>query len=383
MARPSQNRHAPGIFLRGKTYWLRYSAAGEQIRVTLDTDDYGQAVAKAEELRGRPVESKKTGKIKGGRTLLQIELEKYKAGKIASGELAKEFAENVGYAVTNFSEVMGITDPAKITLDSLKAYFLEVKRQKTKKETEAGMKTKSIATAQTYTSRVKRFATDLDFKVSVPKKMGEPPYRDVVIDPETVSDLINGTEDVELQFILQCGFLAGMRRQEITMIRPSWFDFKRGFIKIPSPDLLTGWTPISGRKRSIPLVPAFAEWLQETFPDWKQRKYVLRPEKEKGRAKYRYDFRKKFEAYARKNCPELTPHTMRHTYASLHAQNPKVTIAQLSAWTGDRIRTLEKHYLHMTADAEKAAESFAFIHTPPEVNEPHPGKVSRDQLMDY
>ncbi|MFN9025520.1 MAG: hypothetical protein ACK5VX_04950, partial [Akkermansiaceae bacterium] len=92
MARPSQNRHAPGIFLRGKTYWLRYSAAGEQIRVTLDTDDYGTAVAKAEELRGRPVESKKTGKIKGGRTLLQIELEKYKAGKIASGELAKEFA---------------------------------------------------------------------------------------------------------------------------------------------------------------------------------------------------------------------------------------------------------------------------------------------------
>jgi integrase len=383
MARPSQNRHAPGIFLRGKTYWLRYSAAGEQIRVTLDTDDYGEAVAKAEELRGRPVESKKTGKIKGGRTLLQVELGKYQASKVSSGELTKEFSDNIGYAVINFEEIMKISDPAKITTDSLKAYFAEVKRPKTKTETEAGMKAKSIATAQTYASRVARFARDLGFKVSTPKKMGESPYRDVVIDAETISNLVNGTKDDELKFILQCGFLAGMRRQEITMIRPSWFDFKRGLINIPSPDLVTGWTPKSGRKRSIPLVPEFGRWLQEAFPDWKKRKFVLRPDAEKGKAKYRYDFRKKFEAYAKKNCAELTPHVMRHTFASIHANNPKVTIAQLSAWTGDRIRTLEKHYLHMTADAEKAAESFAFIHTPPEVNEPHPGKVSRDQLMDY
>ncbi len=384
MARPYQNRHAPGIFLRGKTYWLRYSAAGEQIRVTLDTDDYGEAVAKAEELRGRAVQSRKTGKIKGGRTLMQVELAKYQTSKVASGELTQEFASNIGYAVTHFEQITKISDPAKITTDSLKAYFAEVKRPRTKKETEAGEKPKSIATAQTYTSRVKRFAHDLGFRVSVPKKMGESPYRDVVIDAETISNLINGTKDNDLKFVLMCGFLAGMRRQEISMARPSWFDFKRSLINIPSPDLVTGFTPKSGRKRSIPLVPAFGSWLQETFPDWKKRKYVIHPTKEKGKAKYRYDFRQKFETFAKKNCPELTPHTMRHTYASLHANNPRVTIAQLSAWTGDRIKTLEKHYLHMGADAEKAAESFEFIHTKKEViNEPYPRGPRRQKISIY
>lgn len=387
MARPPSNKHAPGVFLRGKTFWLRYSAAGEQVLVSLGTKDYGEAIAKADEIRGRPVENKKTGKTKGGRTLIQVELEKYQKGNVQRGDLTQEFADNIGYAVTNFSEVMGITDPAKITSDSLKAYFTEVKRQKTKTEMEAGKKTKSIATAQTYASRVARFARELGFKVSTPKKMGEAPFRDVVIDAETVSDLINGTDDDELKFILQCGFLAGMRRQEISMIRPEWFDFKRKVINIPCPDLVTGWTPKSGRKRTMPLVPEFGEWLKETFPDWKERKFVMKPEKEKGKAKYRYDFRKKFETYARKNCPELTPHVMRHTYASGHANNPAVTIAQLSAWTGDRIRTLEKHYLHMTADAEKAASSFEFTHTKSkmkmEINEPHPGNDRRPKIDDY
>jgi hypothetical protein len=78
----------------------------------------------------------------------------------------------------------------------------------------------------------------------------------------------------------------------------------------------------------------------------------------KGKAKYRFDARKMFEGFAKKHCPELTAHVMRHTFTSVHANNPRVSIAQLSEWTGDRIATLEKHYIHLEADAEKAAASY-------------------------
>jgi integrase len=84
----------------------------------------------------------------------------------------------------------------------------------------------------------------------------------------------------------------------------------------------------------------------------------LRPEVEQGKWRYRFDFRKMFEAFARAHCPKLTAHVMRHSFAS-HLANGGIGIAQLSAWTGDKIATLEKHYLHPKAEAEKAEAAFA------------------------
>jgi hypothetical protein len=49
---------------------------------------------------------------------------------------------------------------------------------------------------------------------------------------------------------------------------------------------------------------------------------------------------------------------MRHSFIS-HLANGGVGVAQIAAWSGDKIATLEKHYLHLRADAEKAEEAFA------------------------
>lgn len=179
-----------------------------------------------------------------------------------------------------------------------------------------------------------------------------------MISRERVGELIDLPTDVETKFVLFCGFMARLRRGEVAMARPIWFQLSRGRINIPSPDPVTGWKPKSGRKRSIPLVPEFADFIRSNFPDWNTKAFCLRPEKAVGKWIYRFDFRKLFEAFSKKHCPELTSHVMRHTYASTHANIPAVSIAQLSEWTGDRIATLEKHYLHLEADAEKAAESY-------------------------
>lgn len=344
--RPVKNALAPGVFLRGKTFWLAYTVGGEQIQLSLGTKDPKTAVEKADEVRGRPVIQKSTGKILGGKTPLDLAVGKYVEGKLQAGELKTLAANSCKQAVKHFGVLMKVSDPAKITSDLLAKYYTQTK------------KTKSEATAQTYATRVGTFARGIGYRVQTPKFSEATPSRDIVISRERVGELIGLATDTETKFILFCGFLAGMRRGEITMARPAWFDLARGRINIPSPDLVTGWKPKSGRKRSIPLVPVFADFIRESFPTWQTQAFCLRPEKAVGKWIYRFDFRKIFETFSKKHCPELTSHVMRHTFASIHANNPAVSIAQLSEWTGDRIATLEKHYIHMEADAVKAAESY-------------------------
>jgi integrase len=241
---------------------------------------------------------------------------------------------------------MGITAPEEITTARLEAYY-----KKTRKD-------QSEATAQTYVTRVATFARAQGLRITAPKFTAEKPSREITIAAVRVGELLEKATDPELKFILMAGFRAGLRRAEISMARPAWFDLENGLIRIPAKDPVSGFVPKSKRARTIPLVSEFAHFIRENFPDWKTRAWCIRPEKEMGAWIYRFDFRKMFAAFARKNCPELTPHVMRHSYAS-HLANGGVGIAQLASWVGDRIATLEKHYLHLQADAEKAEGAFS------------------------
>ncbi len=349
--RPANSAVAPGIFLRGNTFWLRYSAGGEQVRISLETEDPTEAIKRAGELRGRPIVSK-TGQIRGGKSQIERDSEKYQAAKLASGNFTDGTAKAAKQAISNFEKTMEISDGAKITREVLAAYYAKLKTEK------------SEATAQTYVTKLGSFARWLGYRVETPK-LPDAPTRDLVIPPERVWELIELAEPNELKFVLMAGFFAGMRRGEIAWARPAWFDFERGKINIPNPDLVTGWKPKSRRKRSTPLTKYFAEWILETFPNWKNDAFCIRPEVAAGKAIYRFDTRKMFEAFAKKHCPNLTPHVMRHTYVTRLANNPNISIAQLSEFSGDRIATLERHYIHLDSNAQNAAESFGERVEPP------------------
>ena len=347
VGRPPKSTVAPGIFQRGKTYWLRYSAGGEQIRVSLETEDPAEAIRRADERRGRKVTGKKTGRVVGGKTPLDRALEKYKAARLdAVGGFGGRAEDTARLAVNHFSKSMGVQHPEGITTENLAAYY-----EKTRKDL-------SEATAQTYVARVGTFARWNGLRVTSPKFAEDTPAREVVIAKGKASELLGKATNVELKFILLCGFRAGMRRAEISMARPSWFDLENGLIRLAAKDPVSGFVPKSKRARTIPLVPEFVEFIRASFPDWSERKWCIRPEKEMGKWRYRFDFRKMFDGFAKEHCPEMTAHVMRHSYAS-HLANAGVGIAQLAAWTGDRIKTLEKHYLHLKADAEKAEAAFS------------------------
>ena len=357
MARKAQSKAAPGIFKRGEVFWLRYSSGGEQIRVSLDTTIPDEAIKRANDLRGRPVVSKKTGKTIGGKSELDRQLEKYMAEKLGDGTFVSTSSDAAELAVKHFAADMEISDPSRITTALLKLYYMRLNGTAPKVKGKTLPTPKSEATARTYVARVGTFARWAGMRVETPKFGTEAPTRKTVIAWERVEELLAIAKG-EMKFILFCGFRAGMRRGEITAARPEWFDLESRLINIPALDKVTGFSPKSGNGRTIPLTKKFAEFIKSEYSDWDTRKFILRPEVEQGKWRYRFDFRKMFEAFARTHCSKLTAHVMRHSFAS-HLANGGIGIAQLSAWTGDKIATLEKHYLHPKAEAEKAEAAFA------------------------
>jgi integrase len=146
-------------------------------------------------------------------------------------------------------------------------------------------------------------------------------------------------EKSELRFILYCGFYAGLRRNEIVETRPDWFDLKAGLLHVRLTD---SFTSKDREERTVPLAEPFQKFLQ-TFP--MTDKFCIGGYKEEhGKALYRYDFRRPFDDHV-KACglPWVTPHTMRHTFASLLVSEGK-SVYKVAVWLGDGIKVVQKHY---------------------------------------
>ena len=173
---------------------------------------------------------------------------------------------------------------------------------------------------------------------------------------EQVDKLIGECPNRELKFILFCGFHGGLRKGEIDQARPEWFDLTLDIIHIVESD---DWKPKDKDKRTIPLTKAFQKFLLDEMSVNGEMPgpFVIQPEKVQGKARYRYDLRKPFEAYVNaKGFKWLKPHTMRHTFASLLAIKG-VSIFKIAKWLGDDVKVVERHYAHLLpqdSDIERA-----------------------------
>ena len=84
--------------------------------------------------------------------------------------------------------------------------------------------------------------------------------------------------------------------------------------------------------------------------------FMLQPQVKQGKSIYRYDFGKPFAEYMKAQDVEwVTPHVMRHTFASLLVQKG-TSVFKVAKWLGDSVAVTENTYAHLApgdADIEE------------------------------
>ena len=339
MPRNPDNLEAPGIFRRGNQFWLRYSVENQQVRVPLGTTDYADAVRIAGDLRG-----KKTKKLKTG---WKIDFDRYVAAKTAGKkpDFSPKTVVTVKHAIESFRSFFNLSAVSEVVSDMPQRYY------------DGSQSEYAEATLRGYVAKSTAFLRWCGIpllEVEYDRELNE---RDTVVEPEDVKMLIAECPREDIRFFLFCGFMCGMRKDEVVMARPSWFDLRGRTLTIPAED--NGWTPKSGKRRKIPIPPTFGVWLSGTQLLDKDRYFCLHPEA--SGVRYRWDPRRPFTEYiAASRVERCTPHTMRHTYISLLARQG-VPLASISAWSGDLLATLEKHYIHVKVDPDAVGGIFGDI----------------------
>ena len=178
-------------------------------------------------------------------------------------------------------------------------------------------------------------------------------------DREMKNRLLTNATDADLRFILFCGFEAGLRRGEIVEARADWFDLPAGLVHVRradgQPRLRDGEIPFRPKdrdERTIPLTKPFQAFLKRYLKGRAPLDFALMPEVKHGEWRYRYDFRRPFDEYMQaQGCEWVTPHVMRHSFASILA-SAGVSIFKVAQWLGDDVRVVQRHYAKLAAGDE-------------------------------
>lgn len=333
---------ARGIYLRKQSYWLRYTLEGVQHRVPLQTRDFAEAVRLSRQLRGKRLPGKTEAKV--WKTAIDRYLEDKAAGRRPEHLAGRPLRAFRPGTVTRTKSVLECfqrfcerPSPAEVGKRDLDRYY-------------AHMRAGSEASARSHITRVQAFLEHIN---CLPGRVqfatdAKPERREVVVDLETSNAWIDACPRQDLQFVLFCGFHAGLRRREIIHARPAWFSEDLRTLTVPRKEkqrLADGttfvWESKDRETRQIPVSESFARFLR-SFLDRKAA-FCLHP---KAASKpYRWDFRRPFEAFVRaQGRPDCTIHAMRHSWITNMCNSGNHDIMEIAAWSGDGIQVIERNY---------------------------------------
>lgn len=322
----------PGIYMRGAVYWLRWTPVpdGPQERQSLSTEDLVEAIQEADRIRRTdgPVKRAEAGECKA-------EIERYVAGCLAEG-LSAATMNSRKYVLQGFCEELGAITPRHISPMACERWF-QARLQK------------HAHTAVSYLNQVRWWCAwliergvvvrDPTAGIKVPKlKMR---HRKVFLLPHDARRLLDACADNELKFALYCGLHAGMRKKEIIEARANWIDLDEGLIHVQATPT---FEPKGRDNRTIPMTEEFKAWLKKEFPP--RAPFVMHPEVEHGKYRYRYDFRKAFDALVVECGLDITFHDLRRTFASLLVSKG-VSLYKVAKWLGDTLKVVQDTYGHL------------------------------------
>lgn len=328
------------IYKRGDIYWFSLQRDKKRIAVSLKTSDLTEAIRKAARIRHSPA-------IESGLRLDHCverfvkEMQSLRQRGSREG-WARRTADSKIYVLRAFANFVGNNiSPDRIDVDLIRDFY-QARLRTLNAQTAYGnlMTVRSFFNWCVDSEKICRSNPCKELRVKPPPTVGRKDFCSV----ELVSKLIKECERDDLRYVLFCGFHSGLRFLEIVESVPWWFDLKRGLLHLRK-------TPTMQFKdmeeRTIPLTDQFIAFLK-TYG--LREPFMLHPENEKhGKNRYRYDFTRPFREYMKaQKCEWVTPHTMRHTFASLLASlapdKGSPSIFQIAVWLGDDVRTVQKHY---------------------------------------
>ena len=342
MARKRKNEMR-GVYLRGKIYWLAVQRNGTRKFITLETSDPAEALRRAIQIRETP-------DLEAG-SPMRLEIVRF----IAYKRRMNAYTESTALSKRNILLLFAADMPsnasaATITTRQVQRFYDAVRERVT--DTTALGYMMALQAFFRWAVEVERIVRRNPVKeTKFAKPLGR--ARKDFCTGELRDKLIANAPSDELRFILYCGFHAGLRFQEIVEARPFWFDLPAGQLHLRK----TATMNFKDREeRTVPLTKAFRAYLKiyglsEPF--------MLRPTVTRGKSLYRYDFRRPFTIYmVEQGCRWVTPHIMRHTFASLLV-SAGVSIYKVAVWMGDEVATVQKHYGHLTRDDHGIEKAFS------------------------
>jgi integrase len=333
-----------------KFLWYRWTEGGKRYAVSLKTDDMAEAV-------------KKVGEIKAGRLAVVWEQQGIPAQTMATKVVDEYFAmaANRGkkpmrprtvkvakYVMLKFLRDNNITSTQEITYGKMKEWLDGLKKSG-----------RAPDTLNRYGNILRPFAAYLEGKRLIGAGSLDVPERGATgrknwLPWPVIKKVIADAKDPDLQFILYCGFHAGLRKSEILGARVFWFDLGADLIHVQN-EPEAGFILKDRENRPVPLTDEFKEFLTTYLAGRDPMSYALKPEIENGKSDYRYDFKKVIASHFRKCGVTCTIHDMRRSFAS-NLVSRGMSIYKVAKYLGDGIVVVERSYGHL-APADKEIKS--------------------------
>lgn len=337
------------IYLRKGGYWFAKMVNGKRCWINLLTSDYPKACQLAAQIIQKPLLS--------AQNRFDADIQRFLVYKSfpRKGQYSAATMAETDLVLKNFFKTL----PEGATITSVRTADVQSFYDRLTRREERPI---AQATGVSYVARISAF---FNWAVEEERARHENPCDSVELpvilpkgrvkwcDKRLKNKLIKNAPDDDLKFILYCGFEAGLRRLEIVEARRDWFDLKHGSMwvrrAVDNRRLQEGEKPFTIKdrtERQIGLTKDFRAFLMAYLRKRKDLDYCLRPDVKHGTWRYRYDFRRPFDDYMlSQKCEWVTPHVMRHSFASILAADG-VDITKIAIWMDIDVETARTHYLH-------------------------------------
>lgn len=226
-----------GVYLRGRTYWIRYSTSGRQVRESTGLKvDHPGALRSATALRAKRIQADFDRKHFPGRLdcYLEVAVDEYLDAR-ADAKTIENIRGRLKHALRFFGRK---TEIGELTHARIRAWQRELEQEEVRGGRRRDLQTvahflRSLRAAVNAARRAKLTGADPFDGYPIPKNDRR---RDRVATPGELARLVQGARDAgnhELADIITLAISTGLRQAKIVEMRRSDIDFERRIWRVP------------------------------------------------------------------------------------------------------------------------------------------------------